>query len=519
MKKRVVVKGKFMVLAAILLASAVLLSNIASCTHVNPYISEKFEDERNISQVEWYGFVRPCWFKGDGFPLGLLSTVVHTRCDDVEKSTEVLFGVFNEIDVDNDPGTGVNGRDISVQYLLFPWIEFEPHVALGLIFMINVRRIGEEIKDRDFSIYLEIGEGNRVGFRSPREAGNEIPDLTTVSLALLYYPYDMAVGLKFSLAPSYTNGYENRRIILFAEHQDAGVRRFFSFEFYPSIETHVTFKSTAKPGRWWYQFKRVSPWDSTITACFKTVRDADEKETILMIDRLPTELSFFLEVTPLAKEGGMLVYESNRMFDIELRVESEELGVCRYATLRNTPRKLVAKWTPTRQNGSFAVAVDSDGTEFVLQDLPVDPSVVFTVSNLEDIDIIMWWNLTNPGSFMVEKTTGVNLNLEFKLEEWRVYINSEFTAEYLWLDWNLNSSGYLGIDTDWQPINTINLTIISQLIGLRTIAEIFKAEDFRLSWTLLPPEEFDIIKTGELDFKSIAIDIFLAGSWYHLWPW
>ena len=74
----------------------------------------------------------------------------------MEKSTEVSFGVLNDIDVDNNPNTGVNGADIRVQYLLLPWIEFDPILAIGGLFTISVERLGEEIKDADFRVAMEV---------------------------------------------------------------------------------------------------------------------------------------------------------------------------------------------------------------------------------------------------------------------------------------------------------------------------------------------------------------------------
>jgi hypothetical protein len=431
-----------------------------------------------------------------------LTAVIHTVCENIEKSTTVLFGSVNEIDVDNNEETGIKGKDISVQYIILPWIEFEPDLALGLNFIINVKRIGEEIKDKDFSIYLEA-ESISIGFRSPK--GSEIPYSTSVSLAFLYF-LESGLGLKFSLVPKYED-YRNKTIILFVQHED----RLFSLEFNPSIESEVILKPKGKG--WWYRFKRISYWDSTLTFFYRRIKDGEEKKTSLKVHPLPSELSFYLELTPLGKEGGKLIYESERMFDIELNLESDELGVCRYAILRNTPRKIVAEWYPSKVNGFYHLAIDSDGTKFVLQDSPKDPSVAFALENLETIDFSASWNLTNPGRLEIEKTSGVNIYLKFKMEEWTLKLDSQFTSDYLALDWNINSSGYLGIDTNWEPITTINLTIIlKELLGFSTVAKVLRAENFCLSWILGE----DISVVGKLDFLAIAIDVYLAGKWYHL---
>ena len=111
-------------------------------------------------------------------PTGLLSSIVYTNCNGVEKSTEVSFGIMNNIDVDNNPNTGVNGADIQVQYLLLPWIEFEPTLAIGGLFTISVERLGEEIKEADLRVAMEVKFDTntiRIGYHSLKEKGNEIP--------------------------------------------------------------------------------------------------------------------------------------------------------------------------------------------------------------------------------------------------------------------------------------------------------------------------------------------------------
>ena len=105
-------------------------------------------------------------------PTGLLSSIVYTNCDGVEKSTEVSFGIMNNIDVDNNPNTGVNGADVQVQYVLLPWIEFDPILAIGGLFTISVERLGEEIKDADFRVAMEVSFDTntiRIGYHSLKE--------------------------------------------------------------------------------------------------------------------------------------------------------------------------------------------------------------------------------------------------------------------------------------------------------------------------------------------------------------
>lgn len=325
-------------------------------------------------------------------------------------------------------------------------------------------------------------------------------------------------GFGFYINPEYSTGAEDKKIVLFADYTDEGIQRSFSFEYDPPIETQITVISTQEQGQWQYNFNRESSLDSKVTARFKTTQGENEKETIFSIDKLPTDLSFSLELTPFGEEGGQFIYESSEMYDIELMVTTSELGVCRYATMRNTPTKIFAEWTPTLMDGSYSISIESDGTDFILKNSLIDPTVNLTINNIESIDISASWNLTNPGDFTVEKNSELDIDLEFKIGEWIVKLNAQPTANYLSTSWLIDVTGYLHIDTNDQSLSTIDLLIKGGDLGLRTIGESFKAEDFGLGWTLWPPIEWDLDVTGKLNFLSLAIEIFLNGYWYHLWP-
>lgn len=159
------------------------------------------------------------------------------------------------------------------------------------------------------------------------------------------------------------------------------------------------------------------------------------KEVIFAINQLPEELSFSLESTPLAKGGGKIIYESDEMHDIEVLITTNELGVCKYATIRNTPRKLIAEWTPTRMNGSYVIRVESDGTAFILKNSLDNPTINFTVNNLESINVTATWNLTNLGDFTVTKDPSLNIDIEFMIGEWIATLDAQPVANHLSASW------------------------------------------------------------------------------------
>ena len=60
--------------------------------------------------------------------IDLLKSEIHTTCNGFEKTSETFFAISNEINVDGNDNTGVNGNDIIIQYLLLPWIDIDPEL-------------------------------------------------------------------------------------------------------------------------------------------------------------------------------------------------------------------------------------------------------------------------------------------------------------------------------------------------------------------------------------------------------
>jgi len=362
---------------------------------------------------------------------------------------------------------------------------------------------------------MEIGQREiEIGYWSPKEAENEIPDFTRVVFMLLFGLYESTFGFTFALIPEYKSGNTGKKIELFSEYNYEDIRRSFSFEFDPAIETQIRTRSTRSEGKWQYEFNRDSSMVSKVTSRFKN----NEKETTLIVDRLPKELAFSFGLTPLTQGGGQFLYESDQMYDIELIVTSNQLGSCSYATIRNTPKRLFAEWTPTLMNGTYSLEVDSDGTDFILQDSLTNPLTTLTVNDIKTIDIYATWNLSNPGDFKVKKNIDLNVDLDFIIGEWNAKLIAEPKSDIISTTWLIGLTGYLSINTNWNSLNEIDLLIKAENFGLRTVGETFKTKFFKLSWNLWPITDFYIIKTGKLDFSSIDIDVYVNDVWYNIWP-
>ena len=449
----------------------------------------------------------------------LFKSTMYTTCDTVEKTTEIYFLFPNEIDVDNDENTGVNGKDIRVQYYFLPWFVVEPEFMFGAMFTIDIQRIGEEIKDDAFNVSFHLNNDNIIlGYTSPEEQGNEIPQEMQMTALLFFNPNDNTKGFEFSLSPSYPS--TNDKVLTFySSIQDESIKRTYAFSFEPVVATTISVTSTRTPGEWKYEFTRSNPQDTQATFTFGKQIESTYKQTTFSLSNIPQVFSFTWALTPFSEGGGSFSYESDTMYDIEVLVTSDEMGVCKHARITNTPRSIYAEWLPTRENGYYHLTVDSEDTDIILTDYLTNPTIILSVNNIDDIDLTAFWNFTDPGDFTVLKNPALTIDFQVIIGEWEATITAASLAEDITVKWLTDITGYLYYDTGWQPIGQIDLLIKGSDVGIRTIADTFKADNFRLDWTLWPPLEWNIEHTGRSEFTSLTIEVFIEGQWIHIWPW
>jgi hypothetical protein len=343
--------------------------------------------------------------------------------------------------------------------------------------------------------------------------------MARLSFLLLFALTERTKGFGIYFDPTYISGNEGKKIELFAESDNATIQRSFSMVFDPAVDAQFKIMSTKKEGQWQYYIARTSSLNSQVTIQSVTIENGQEKDVTLMVDKLPQTLSFTLALTPFGPQGGSLLYESSEMYNIELTVTSNQLGTCRYATIKNTPTRVFAEWTPTLLDGFYSLDIESNGTDVIIQNSLTDPSTVLTVNNLGNFSFAAYWNLSNPGDFTVYKKRELSVDLDFKIGDWVATLKAQPTADYISTKWLVDVTGYLTFDTNLQSLGTIDLLIKGKDLGLHTIGETFKAEDWRIDWTLWPPIEWNLVKTGTLTFTSILIDLYLHDNWLHLWPW
>jgi hypothetical protein len=451
--------------------------------------------------------------------LNFFTSTIKTVCDDVEKTSEITFGMMNEIDVDNDPNTGVNGKDIQVQYLVLPIILPSPELTIGAMFSVSVERIGNEIKDDAFSLSAMLADNLvSVGYESPEDASNEIPKRIQLSSMIFIEPLSGTTGFTIAMDPSYESGEQRKQISLFAGFDDSNVKRTYTFGFQPASETQITLRSTKDPDKWTYTFTKDTPFDTVFTAEMSKISNGVTKETKLTIDSLPNEISFSLALTPFSSEGGSIEYESDSMYDVSVLVETSDIGRCKYALIKNTPRALSAEWIPSRENGFYHIDLNSDGTSIYLFNSLSNPTINLSINELSTVDMTAFWNLTNPGDFEIFKDPSLQVDLNLLFEDWEAELDAEPTAEHIYFSWKSNISGYMTLDTDQLPLSNIDLLVRGPQNGLSVTGETLSADDFHLEWTVWPLSEFYVHKSGTVDFLSLSVDVYVNDGWIHLWP-
>ncbi len=445
----------------------------------------------------------------------LLQTELYTICDNISKIHQITFGTYNEIDVDNDENTGVNGKDIKVQYLLLPWFSTENGLSIGINLILNIDQLGEEIKDKDFTTYIKINN-IEIGFRSPHIAESEIPEKLQLSSTIFLNLLDSTYGLKFTSNPYYSSNINKKTILFFTKYNDSSTRQEYIFSLEPAVSTEIKISSTKDPGIWEYSFKRNSNINTILKTHIIKHSLEDTKDTIMTIKYLPREISFKFSIQPFKKNGGKILYQSKNDYTTEIQIESNKTGKCRYTIIKNPPKKIYAEWIPTKNNGYLKLITQStEATSITLQNQLINPTINISLKNIRNVDFKSYWNLTNPGTFKIIRNSSINLDIHSFIEEWETRINITSLSKNLDIKWKLNTTGYIFYNTNLESIKTVDLLIKTNTIGIRTKADIFKAEDFKLNWD----ENWNITSSGRIDFSTISIDIYLNGKWYHIWPW
>ncbi len=452
----------------------------------------------------------------------LLTSKINTTLNSHEKTTSIIFGATNNIDIDDDENTGINGEDISIHYLVLPTLIMSPDLQVGLRFSLTINRLNDDLKDEDFQLSAQMFDNTvEVGYNTTEQPTNEIPQSMELSISIFYNIGAGTLGLSIGSNPTYATSALDKSLNIYGTYNKEPLKRTLAYSLTPAVGTQATISSTPSQDRWAYEFSRnASTIEPTLTMKLSTITDAENKETTVSLNPLPESINFELTTQPFQATGGSIIYQSQSSHDVDMLITTEQFNNAKYVQISTLPESFSAQWLPTRTDGYLHLDVSSTGSILTITDDLTNPDIEMSLSQIDDLNITTTWNLTNPGILTIDKNPSLSIDLYIKIEDWTATLEAQPTAEKIDVGWNINSSdGYIQLDTDWEQLSTIDLLIEGPNLGLNTEASTFKAQDFQINWTIWPPSEFNLDYTGYLFFLSLSIDISINGNWYHIWPW
>jgi len=423
---------------------------------------------------------------------------IHTKCDTVEKDTSILYGLLLPIDVDNNAGTGQNGNDIKVRFYVLPSFYHEDFGwVMSLSAVVEVERLGEELKDKDFEIYLDFHlsledydygtHEFQLGYSSPE--GKELPSNERVTFTVYpYLMYDRNPDFILQNTPTFDG-----------EASDVDVVASYSGSFGGNTFDHSV----------------VVSCQPAISSTIKFTPEG--MDVALTIEEIPAEMSFSVSYNIFGSSGerGMVDYESSSEFNVTMIVRMGRIGLMGCARIQYLPTHLRAEWTNRLYEGHVNVSTSSSLTELVVCDDLDNPSIYLSMSNVTN-SANFSWGMDQGGyiKFDAEKE-GPKLNFYGIMGSMRAEVISQLKTDYLFISWNLDQEGYVTLDTHGNWLNTFSLNFtLDDSIGLLIGASLLKADNFRADWVIWPPS-FQF--SGDITFVGdIVFSVMIGGTWYSL---
>ena len=452
---------------------------------------------------------------------------IYTKCGDVEKNTSIIYGLLFPIDVDDNSNTGENGKDIKVRFLILPYLSQKNFGwVLSFSIVMDVERLGNEIKDEDFEIYAyfhlsleDYGYGDHefcIGYSSPEGKGLPRNDI----LLLTIYPYlmyDKNPDFILQNTPVF-DGEESDMDVMARYSGNFGGNTFdhnVAISYQPAIPSTIKFTPDFSISKINTSISRTADKDTTLTLKYNGKTNDEEMGVALTIDKIPREMTFSIlyNIFGPSGENGMIDYESSSEFNVTLTVGVSKIGLMGTMRLEYLPRHFAAEWSGRVYGGYINVSVNSQLTKFIICDDIDNPSVYFSISNITNSANFSWG--MDQGGYIELRSGHEGPKTDFYriLGSMRVEMISEMKTDYLFLSWNIDREGYVTLDTNGNWLNefSFNFTIDNN-VGLLIGASFLKADNFRAEWVTWPPN-FQL--SGDKNFiGNIVFSVMLGGAWY-----
>lgn len=454
---------------------------------------------------------------------------IHTKCDTVEKDTSILYGLLLPIDVDNNPGTGQNGNDIKVRFYVLPSFYHEDFGwVMSLSAVVEVERLGEEMKDKDFEIYLDVRlslenydygtHEFRLGYSSPE--GKELPSNERVTFTVYpYLMYDRNPDFILQNTPIFDGEVSDVDVVASYSGSFGGntFDHSVAVSFQPAVSSTIKFTPDMNLQKINMDISRSAERDTTLTISYSGETNGEGMDLALTIDKIPAEMAFSVSYSIFGPSGerGTVDYESSSEFNVTMTVKMGRIGLMGCTRVQYLPTHLRAEWTNHIYDGHVNVSTSSSLTEFMVCDDLENPGIYLSVSNITN-SANFSWNMDQGGYVKLDaEKEGPKLDFYGIMGSMRAEVISQLKTDYLFISWNIDQQGYVVLDTHGNWLNTFSLNFtLDDNIGLLIGASLLRADNFRTDWVVWPPS-FQL--SGDLTFVGdMVFSVMVGGTWYSL---
>lgn len=454
---------------------------------------------------------------------------IHTECDGVEKNTSVLYGLLSSLDVDNNPDTGQNGKDVKVRFYILPSVSHEDFgyvLALSVVF--DVERLGNELNNKDFKIYLDFHlslenydygtHEFQLGYSSPE--GKEIPRNEEVTLTVYpYLMYDRNPDFVLRSTPTFDGGANDVDIL--ARYSGSYGGNTFDHKVViscqPAISSSIKFTPDMSLQKLSVDISRTAEEDTALTIAYSGETNGNGMDISLAIDKIPREMAFSISYNIFGASGerGVINYDSSNEFNVTLTVSMGRIGLIGNMQLKYLPKHITAGWDNRIYGGYININVSSSSTSFMICNDIDNPTVYFSISNITN-SANFSWGMDQGGYIKLNaEKEGPKVNFYWIMGSMRAEVTSQLKTDYLFISWDIDQEGYVTLDTNGNWLNSFSLNFtLDDNVGLLIGASFIKADNFRAEWVIWPPN-FQL--SGNMDFiGDIVFSVMIGGTWYSL---
>ena len=445
---------------------------------------------RNARWSSWHDYMQGGFF-------------VHTVYEGIEKDTPVIQSIFDGIDVDNNPATGVNGNDVKVSIIPLPLLQStDIGTVLTISLALKVIRLGDEIKNGEFEISFGgviLGEHNfRIGYYSAE--GEEIPrEVREVVTVVPYLFYDHDPEFYINMEPVFDDGLENVSAILEYSNPTLGEHR-ITIDYFPALNTMVKISPHLELNNFGVSIERFMSQEETIRISYE---EGGNMIGNLTIEDIPQKMAFLIGFSE-----NYFKYDASDEFNVTMIIGGNMDFIARIEYL---PHHLEVSYN---QEGYIDLNVDERKTKFIVANDLMNPTISFSVTNLSG-ECIARWDMKSAGFLTIDGFAGVKVEIKAEMGAMKLDYYAELKAEHFEMEWNLAIPGYLAMDTNWEWLASYHFNYTyDNTFGILIESNTLRALNYRVEWQTSVP--FFTIE-GQIEFfGAFTFKIMINGIWYNV---